>query len=209
MIDYELVLAEKQDFKAAVTTKAVDLGQKTPNIGLLERALWFVFVPSVPSVPSAVSAGTGSVTFTLEDSDDGKTFAPVVAYGPIVAEKIVRDVAFPFPLHHRRYVRVTTAVTGTVTTLAGTLAVADNFSDPAGYWRDEVEFYQPDPDASKIDLATRAKGTVASATRADSATTATSADSAKALASGVKVNLTSQVTGVLPVVNGGTGKATA
>ena len=34
MIDYELVLAEKQDFKAAVTTKAVDLGQKTPNIGL-------------------------------------------------------------------------------------------------------------------------------------------------------------------------------
>lgn len=205
MIDYELVLAEKQDFKAAVTTKAVDLGQKTPNIGLLERALWFVFVPS------AVSAGTGSVTFTLEDSDDGTTFAPVVAYGPIVAEKIVRDVAFPFPLHHRRYVRVTTAVTGTgtVTTLAGTLAVADNFSDPAGYWRDEVEFYQPDPDASKIDLATRAKGTVASATRADSATTATSADSAKARASGVKVNLTSQVTGVLPVVNGGTGKSTA
>ena len=206
MIDYELVLAEKQDFKAAVTTKAVDLGQKTPNIGLLERALWFVFVPS------AVSAGTGSVTFTLEDSDDGKTFAPVVAYGPIVAEKIVRDVAFPFPLHHRRYVRVTTAVTGTgtgtVTTLVGTLAVADNFSDPAGYWRDEVEFYQPDPDASKIDLATRAKGPVASATRADSATTATSADSAKALASGVKVNLTSQVTGVLPLVNGGTGKST-
>lgn len=203
MIDYELVLAEKQDFKAAVTTKAVDLGQKTPNIGLLERALWFVFVPS------AVSAGTGSVTFTLEDSDDGTTFAPVVAYGPIVAEKIVRDVAFPFPLHHRRYVRVTTAVTGTVTALAGTLAVADNFSDPAGYWRDEVEFYQPDPDASKIDLATRAKGTVASATRADSAATATSADSAKALASGVKVNLTSQVTGVLPVANGGTGKSTA
>lgn len=204
MIDYELVLAEKQDFKAAVTTKAVDLGQKTPNIGLLERAPWLVFVPS------AVSAGAGFVTFTLEDSDDpdgSTTFAPVVKYGPIVAEKIVRDVAFPFPLHHRRYVRVTTTVTGAVTTLAGTLAVADNFSDPAGYWRDEVEFYQPDPDASKIDLATRAKGTVASATRADSATTATSADSAKALASGVKVDLTSQVTGVLQVVNGGTGKA--
>ena len=86
MIDYELVLAEKQDFKAAVTTEAVDLGQKTPNIGLLERALWFVFVPS------DVSVGTGSVTFTLEDSDDGTAFAPVVAYGPIVAKKIVRDV---------------------------------------------------------------------------------------------------------------------
>ena len=141
MIDYELVLAEKQDFKAAVTTEAVDLGQKTPNIGLLERALWFVFVPS------DVSAGTGSVTFTLEDSEDGENFTPVAAYGPIVAEKIVRDVAFPFPLHHRRYVRVTTVVTDTVSTLAGTLAVADNFSDPARYWRDEVEFYKPDPDA--------------------------------------------------------------
>lgn len=194
MIDYELVLAEKQDFKAAVTTKAVDLGQKTPNIGLLERALWFVFVPS------DVSAGTGSVTFTLEDSEDGENFTSVAAYGPIVAEKIVRDVAFPFPLHHRRYVRVKTAVTGTVSTLAGTLAVADNFSDPAGYWRDEVEFYKPDPDASKIDLATRAKGKAA---------TASSADSAKALASGVKVNLTSQVTGVLPVANGGTGRSTS
>lgn len=194
MIDYELVLAEKQDFKAAVTTEAVDLGQKTPNIGLLERALWFVFVPS------DVSAGTGSVTFTLEDSEDGENFTSVAAYGPIVAEKIVRDVAFPFPLHHRRYVRVKTAVTDTVSTLAGTLAVADNFSDPAGYWRDEVEFYKPDPDASKIDLATRAKGKAA---------TASSADSAKALASGVKVNLTSQVTGVLPVANGGTGSSTS
>lgn len=202
MIDYELVLAEKQDFKTSVTTKAVDLGQKTPNIGLLERALWFVFVPS------AVSAGTGLVTFTLEDSEDGEDFTSVAAYGPIVAEKIVRDVAFPFPLHHRRYVRVKTAVTGTVSTLAGTLAVADNFSDPARYWRDEVEFYKPDPDASKIDLATRAKGTVASATRADSATTASSADSAKALASGAKVNLASQVTRVRQVANGGTGKST-
>lgn len=194
MIDYELVLAEKRDFKAAVTTEAVDLGQKTPNIGLLERALWFVFVPS------AVSAGTGSVTFTLEDSEDGKDFTSVAAYGPIVAGEIVRDVAFPFPLHHRRYVRVKTAVTGTVSTLAGTLAVADNFSDPARYWRDEVEFYKPDPDASKIDLATRAKG---------KAESASSADSAKALASGAKVNLTSQVTGVLPVANGGTGKSTS
>lgn len=203
MIDYELVLAEKQDFKAAVTTKAVDLGQKTPNIGLLERALWFVFVPS------GVSAGTGSVTFTLEDSEDGKNFTSVAAYGPIVAEKIVRDVAFPFPLHHRRYVRVKTAVTGTVSTLAGTLAVADNFSDPAGYWRDEVEFYKPDPDASKIDLATRAKGKAESAASAGWAATAASAGSAKALASGVKVNLTSQVTGVLPVANGGTGKSTS
>lgn len=205
MLDYELVLAEKQDFKGVNTTKAVDLGQKTPNIGLLERALWFVFVPS------DVSAGTGSVTFTLEDSKDGEHFTSVAAYGPIVAKDIVRDVAFPFPLHHRRYVRVKTEVTdtgtGTGSTLVGTLAVADNFSDPARYWRDEVEFYKPDPDASKIDLATRAKGTVASATRADSATTATSADSAKALASGAKVNLTSQVTGVLPVVNGGTGKS--
>lgn len=203
MIDYELVLAEKQDFKVAVTTEAVDLGQKTPNIGLLERALWFVFVPS------DVSAGTGFVTFTLEDSEDGENFTSVAAYGPIVAEKIVRDVAFPFPLHHRRYVRVKTAVTGTVSTLAGTLAVADNFSDPARYWRDEVEFYKPDPDASKIDLATRAKGKAKSAVSAGWAATASSADSAKALASGVKVNLTSQVTGVLPVANGGTGRSTS
>lgn len=203
MIDYELVLAEKQDFKAAVTTKAVDLGQKTPNIGLLERALWFVFVPS------DVSAGTGSVTFTLEDSEDGENFTSVAAYGPIVAEKIVRDVAFPFPLHHRRYVRVKTAVTDTVSTLAGTLAVADNFSDPAGYWRDEVEFYKPDPDASKIDLATRVKGKAESAASADRAATALSADSAKALASGAKVDLTSQVTGVLQVANGGTGGSTS
>ena len=194
MIDYELVLAEKQGFGTAVTTKAVDLGQKTPNIGLLERALWLVFVPS------AVSAGMGSVTFTLEDSEDGERFMSVAAYGPITAKEIVRDVAFPFPLHHRRYVRVTTAVTGTVGPLAGTLAVADNFSDPAGYWRAEVEFYKPDPDASKIDLATRAKG---------EAESALSADSAKALASGVKIDLTSQVTGVLPVKNGGTGGSTS
>lgn len=166
MIDYEMILAEKQAFTAAVTTKAVDLGQKTPNIGLLNRPLYFVFTPSV------TPAGSGSVTFTLEDSADGTTFAAVAAYGPIAVSGINRDIAFPFPVHHRQYVRVKTAITGTVTALSGTLAVADGFSDPAGYWRDEVEFYKPDPDAAKV-------------------------------------NLQTQVTGVLPVANGGTGKNTA
>lgn len=190
MIDFETVLAEKQSFTAAVTTRAVDLGQKTPNIGMLERPLYFVFIPS------ETPAGSGTVAFTLEDSDDGTTFATCVSYGIQVAG-IKHDIAFPFPLHHRRYVRLKTAVTGTVTALSGTVAIADNFSDPAGYWRDEVEFFTPDPDASRIDLSTRAKGTVASA------------QTAAALASTAKVNLQSQVTGVLPVANGGTGKSTA
>lgn len=62
---------------------------------------------------------------------------------------------------------------------------------------------------------------VAAAERADSAASAdalkagvkvdsaASADTAKGLATGTKVDLTSQVQGVLPVANGGTGKATS
>lgn len=166
MLDYELMLVEKQSFKTAVTSKVMDLLQKTPNLGQWNAPLFIVFTPGSKSV------GTGTITFVLEDSYDGKSFTQVAAYGPFVAEKITHDIGLKFPDHHRRYVRVKTSISGTVTTLDGTLAVGDGFNDPAGYWRDEVEFFEPDPDAMKLNLETAVKG-------------------------------------VLPVVNGGTGKNTA
>ena len=85
---------------------------------------------------------------------------------------LTQDVALKFPTSHRRYVRVTTTVTGAVSAFTGTIAIADNFDVNAGLFRDEVEIGEPDENAAKIDL-------------------------------------TSQVRGILPVVNGGTGKATA
>lgn len=194
MIDYELVLVDNGDFKAAVTSNVVDLGQKNPDIGMLESTpLYFVFTPN------AVGAGDGSVTFTLEDSENGTDFAPAATFGPVVADNIVRDVAIKFPLSHRRYVRVSTAVNGTITTLGGTLAIGDAYSKPAGYWRDEVEFFEPNPDAAKIQPSQIAGGTGISQADADG----------RYRKSADKVSLTADVSGILPVANGGTGKATA
>lgn len=153
MIDNELVLVEKQSFKTSVTSRAEDLIQKTPNLGQLDAKLFVIFTPA------SKSEGTGTITFTIEDSADGSTgWTAVAAYGPFVANDITHDIAFKFPFHHRRYVRVKTAISGTIATLDGSLYMGDGYSDPAGYWRDEVEFFEPDPDAMKIDLTTKVKG---------------------------------------------------
>lgn len=194
MLDYESILVENGDFKAAVTSKVLDLGQKKPDIGMLESTpLYFVFTPN------ANGAGSGSITFTLEDSENGTDFAQCAAFGPVKVADITHDVAFKFPLSHRRYVRVKTSVSGTVTTLGGTLAIGDAYSKPAGYWRDEVEFFEPNPDAAKIQPSQIAGGTGISQSAADG----------RYRKSADKVSLTADVSGILPVANGGTGRATA
>lgn len=165
ILDAELIFAKNADLKASFTSAAIDLGQKNPDLGMC-TPLFLVLYPGDDGV------GMGTVTVNLQDSDDGTSFATILSTGAMKVAGLTQDVALKFPTSHRRYVRVTTTVTGTVSAFTGTIAIADNFDVNAGLFRDEVEIGEPDEDAAKIDL-------------------------------------TSQVKGILPVVNGGTGKATA
>ncbi len=162
ILDAELTFDENATLTAAYTSKSIDLGQTNPDMGMYPQ-----FAAVVR--PRTDFAGTGTITVTIEDSADNSSFAAVAATGAIVANTITKPIALRMPVSHRRYVRVKTTVSGSITAGTGVVAITDNFDVPAGYYRDTVEFFEPDPNASKV-------------------------------------NLESQVQGVLPVVNGGTGK---
>lgn len=108
------------DLKAALTTsKVVDLKQDHPNLGSCVPPFYVILKVKDTS-------GDGTVTFNLQDSADNATFATVASV--TVAGKDLVDTAIPVPVKHRRYLKLVTAVTGTV---AGTLqrAVLNNVYD--------------------------------------------------------------------------------
>lgn len=164
ILDAELILAEKQDLKSAFTSKALDLGQANPDLGMYPQ-FFLVLVPTTDFV------GT-SLTINLQDCDTATGSFATCAAATVKVTDIKGDiVAFRFPVTHKRYVKVNVAPTS-ITAGAATIAITDNFDKPSWLFRDTVEFFEPDPDAMKIDLTTKVKG-------------------------------------ILPVVNGGTGKDTA
>lgn len=109
MIDYELIFKEEANLASAVTSDSIDLTQAEPDLGELGGK----FVVCV--TPKAAGTGTGTVTFKLQDSADNSTFADVVATSAIAGSDISDEFCFLVPLKHRRYVRVVTVVSGTLT----------------------------------------------------------------------------------------------
>lgn len=148
--DYELVLAENQDLKSAFTSKSIDLGQKNPDLGMYPQLAMIALV-------AEPGTGTGTITFNLQDSDDDSSFTTVASLGPIKGQDITDDIALKLPFNHRRYVRLNTVVSGTLT-LTGTVFLGDNFDKKSWLFRDDVQYFEPDPDAMKIDLTTKVKG---------------------------------------------------
>lgn len=123
MIDLESVFGEGKDLAAAITSDSVDFHQDKPNSGLWDGRL-FVLV-CFPTVGS----GTGTVTFNVQDSADNSSFATVLSCGPIAGTSLAHPIAIPLPVEHKRYVRVTTTVSGTVAGKAS-LFLADGATLP-------------------------------------------------------------------------------
>lgn len=150
ILDAELILAEKQALNAAFTSKALDLGQAFPDLGMFPHLFLAV-------IPTAEDTGAGTLTINLQDCDtEGGSFTTIASATVKVAD-LTTDFAFRFPVTHRRYIKVNVAPSS-VTTFAGTIAITDNFDKPSWLFRDNPEFFEPDPDAMKIDLATKVKG---------------------------------------------------
>lgn len=151
ILDAELTFDENATLTTAFTSKSIDLGQKNPDMGMYPQF-------AVVVKPRTDFAGTGTLTITIEDSADDSSFAMVASTGAIVANDIKSPIAIRLPISHRQYVRVKTAVSGSITAGTGLVAITDNFDVPSWYFRDTVEYFEPDPNASKIDLETRVKG---------------------------------------------------
>lgn len=118
--DTLLTFCEDQDLKAAITGSVLDFKQEYPNLGSLVKPFYLILV-------AKDATGEGTVTFKLQDSADGKTFADVTSFTE-TGSSIPATQAIPVPVKHRRYLKLVTVVTGTVT---GTLqrAVLNNVYD--------------------------------------------------------------------------------
>ena len=112
MFDLSMQLCANKSIATAITSDAYDFGQEKPNSGAWASPIYLVVHPTVAGTGTGT---TNAVTFILEDSADGSTFAPVASLGAVPGADIKHDLALSLPVRHRRYVRLKTSVTGTVT----------------------------------------------------------------------------------------------
>lgn len=120
IFDAQLIFCENKTATAAITSNVLDFKGDTPDVGANGHKMALIVVPTT------AGTGTGTVTLTLEDSADNATFAAVESYGPLKATDFVKPLAFSLPLSHKRYLRLKTSVSGTVSTLTLTAFVGND-----------------------------------------------------------------------------------
>ena len=227
IVDYLLELAEKQALTAAAGSDyAHDFEQSEPTAGLAGPELVMVF--------QVAEDVTGDLQFCIQDAGTNKeaSYSTVVA-GPTFTNPVAgTQWVVKLPYTHKRFMRAYfggTPTAGKVNALITSgftqnepFTVLQSYKDsrpdlPAALGAEITYVTKADADKTYLGKTEKAASAAvadsANALKAgvkvDAAARADTAASADALKAGVKVDLTSQVRGVLPVVNGGTGKATA
>lgn len=104
VFDVKMMFCDKQDATAAITSDAIDhVADYTNPLHNGHKMALCIAVADI--------AGT-SLAFTLEDSDDGETFAPVMTSKAFTAEELADPIVVGLPFEHRRYLRLVTAPSG-------------------------------------------------------------------------------------------------
>ena len=130
MLDLELVLFENKSVASTITSDVIDFGQEKPNTGAYTDPMYVVV-----NFPTA-GTGTGdanSVVFNIQDCDtEGGSYVTVQSTGKIAGVDLKGNLVIPMPVRHRRYVKVTTTVAGTVTGTASA-HISNAFDLPMEY----------------------------------------------------------------------------
>lgn len=104
VFDVKMMFCDKQDATAAITSEPIDFAADYTNpIHSGHKMALCIAVAGIE--------GTG-MSFTLEDSDDGENFAPVMTSKVFTAEELADPIAVGLPFEHRRYLRLVTAPDG-------------------------------------------------------------------------------------------------
>lgn len=113
MYDALLVFCKDKEIKAAFQSDAIDFRQTHPTSGALQLFLNLSFPVN--------GAGTGSVTFTLQDSADGSSDWKDVLGFTLAATACTGDSpqAVTLPVKHRRYLRLATTLSSGAAITAG------------------------------------------------------------------------------------------
>lgn len=114
IIDKALQVSNGQAVTAtAASTDVIDFGQKNPDLGATNRGFMVVTCGT-----TAAAAGAATVTFSIQDSADGTTFADVISSAAVPVASLVAGYqnVLAMPTQHRRYVRLNyTVATGPLT----------------------------------------------------------------------------------------------
>lgn len=134
MLDLEMILTEKKSVAANFTTDAYDFKQENPNSGSYNTPL--VVVVQV----STAGTGSGTVTLALQDSADGSSFATVVSLAALAGTSLTagKEIVIPMPIEHRRYVRLSGTVSGTLTG-AVTVYLSNTYQQLPTYKKEGIE----------------------------------------------------------------------
>lgn len=106
MMDLALVFTEDTSLASAITSDIIDLGGKS-GLGGFAKPMYLAL-----AFPTAAT-GTGSVTFNVQDSANGSTFATKLA-ATVAAADMKKPIYIPMPVEHEQYLRMTSTVSGTV-----------------------------------------------------------------------------------------------
>jgi len=104
VFDVKMMFCDKQDATAAITSAPIDFVAEYTNP--MQNGHRMALCIAVAEI-----AGTG-MAFTLEDSDDGATFAPVMTSRTFTAAELADPIVVGLPFEHRRYLRLVTAPSG-------------------------------------------------------------------------------------------------
>lgn len=115
VFDVKMMFCDKQDATTAITSAPID------HVADYTNPLHNGHKMALCIAVAEVEAGT--MAFTLEDSDDGETFAPVMTSKAFTAEELAEPIVVGLPFEHRRYLRLVTnpsgVTAGTVTAWLG------------------------------------------------------------------------------------------
>ena len=140
MFDSLLQLCNGKEIKTAFNTDAIDFRQAHPTTGAGAQPLYLNLV-----FPED-GAGTGSVTFALQDSangsDDWKDVTSITIVGTDCKGTAPRAMALP--ITHRRYLRLATTLSQSAAITKGkvTAFINDGYGLPIQDKKQGVEFFK-------------------------------------------------------------------
>lgn len=138
MFDAAMLLCKDKSIASAITSDAYDFGQEAPASGAYADPIVVV----IQAKSATTGAGTSNaVTFKIQDSADNSSYADVLTVPTVPGADIAKGLVIPMPIKHRRYVKLVTTVTGTVT---GTIDafLSNSYAMPMEHAKQGIEIVQ-------------------------------------------------------------------
>ena len=135
MIDTALMFMKDQLITSGHTSEAIDLGQVSPDLGMVNTPELHVTI----QMTEAFTGGSSpKVTFELQDCDQKSgTYRTIATTGQLDANDAVGTLDLVFPIQHRQFLKLKVTTTGTPSTGKCFAAITDG-SEKNPYYEREI-----------------------------------------------------------------------